>query len=219
MLGLPKNTVVNRSIPKSKFYDKTSINSKIKDLFIKEISNIIWKNKISKDTINLEPTEEVKEIEVFEIDLKENRFSKDILKQIDKFIPYNILYVLKFDDKVKLVVAYKEPNKNDESKMVVDSYYESDWIYEEDFELQLDLSHNLKHVYDELIKSFIKTKEIDTTTDIKEVIKKEKEIESLNKAIEKLQKKIKREKQFNRKVELNKILNAKKNELNKLLNI
>ncbi|MBF8984656.1 DUF4391 domain-containing protein [Lutibacter sp. B2] len=218
MLGLPESTVVNRTIPKSKFYDKTSINSKVKDLFVKEISNITWKNKISKDTINLEPTEAVKEIEVFEINLKENRFSKDILKHIDKFIPYNILYVLRFDHKAKLSIAYKEANKNDDSKMVIDSYYESEWVDESDFEFQFDLSHDLKYVYDELIKSFIKTTEVDTTTDIKEVIKQEKEMESLNKEIEKLQKQVKKEKQFNRKVELNKILNEKKYKLEKALN-
>ena len=86
MFNLPKTTVVNKTIPKVKFYEKTGADSKLKQLFIDDIEQITWKYKLSKDTINLDEGKKVKEIEIFEINLKHKDLSKDILKTIDKFI-------------------------------------------------------------------------------------------------------------------------------------
>ena len=64
MFNLPNTTVVNKAIPKTKFYEKTKADSKLKQLFIDDIEQIIWKNKLSKDTINLDEGKKVKEIEI-----------------------------------------------------------------------------------------------------------------------------------------------------------
>ena len=209
MFNLPKTTVVDKIIPKVKFYEKTKANSKLKQLFIDDIEQIIWKNKLSKDTINLDEGKKVKEIEIFEITLKHKDLSKDILKTIDKFIPYQILYILRFEDKIKFTIAYKDNNKNNENIMVVDSYYESDWINENECNISLDLINSLDYVYNELIKSFIPREIPKNNIDIKYIVQNEKEIQILEKEIDKLEKTLSKEKQFNKKVEVKKILREK----------
>lgn len=216
MFNLPKTTVVNKAIPKTKFYEKTKANSKLKQLFIDDIEQIIWKNKLSKDTINLDEGKKVKEIEIFEITLKHKDLSKDILKTIDKFIPYQILYILRFEDKIKFTIAYKDNNKNNENIMVVDSYYESDWINENECNISLDLINSLDYVYNELIKSFIPREIPKNNIDIKYIVQNEKEIQILEKEIDKLEKTLRKEKQFNKKVEVKKILREKIKQLQNL---
>lgn len=216
MFNLPKTTVVNKAIPKTKFYEKTKANSKLKQLFIDDIEQIIWKNKLSKDTINLDEGKKVKEIEIFEITLKHKDLSKDILKTIDKFIPYQILYILRFEDKIKFTIAYKDNNKNNENIMVVDSYYESDWINENECNISLDLINSLDYVYNELIKSFIPREIPKNNIDIKDIVQNEKEIQILEKEIDKLEKTLRKEKQFNKKVEVKKILREKIKQLQNL---
>ncbi len=218
MFNLPKTTVVNKVIPKIKFYEKTGANSKLKQLFIDDIEQIIWKNKLSKDTINLQEGNTVKEIEVFEINLKHKNLSKDILKTIDKFIPYHIFYVLSFEDEIKITIAYKENNKNNENLMVVDSYYESEWMNKNDCSIQLDLINSLDYVYNEFIK-FLIPRDLPkgNDNDIESIIENEKQIQILEKEIEQLEKNLKREKQFNKKVELKKVLRKKKELLQNML--
>ena len=216
MFNLPNTTVVNKAIPKTKFYEKTKADSKLKQLFIDDIEQIIWKNKLSKDTINLDEGKKVKEIEIFEIILKQKKLSKDILKTIDKFIPYQILYILRFEDKIKFTIAYKDNNKNNENIMVVDSYYESDWINENECNISLDLINSLDYVYNELIKSFIPREIPKNNIDIKYIVQNEKEIQILEKEIDKLEKTLRKEKQFNKKVEVKKILREKIKQLQNL---
>ena len=216
MFNLPKTTVVDKIIPKVKFYEKTKANSQLKQLFIDDIEQIIWKNKLSKDTINLDEGKKVKEIEIFEITLKHKDLSKDILKTIDKFIPYQILYILRFEDKIKFTIAYKDSNKNNENIMVVDSYYESDWINENECNINLNLINSLDYVYNELIKSFIPREIPKNKIDIKYIVQNEKEIQILEKEIDKLEKTLRKEKQFNKKVEVKKILREKIKQLQNL---
>ncbi len=216
MFNLPKTTVVDKIIPKVKFYEKTKVNSKLKQLFIDDIEQIIWKNKLSKDTINLDEGKKVKEIEIFEITLKHKDLSKDLLKTIDKFIPYQILYILRFEDKIKFTIAYKDNNKNNENIMVVDSYYESDWINENECNINLNLINSLDYVYNELIKSFIPREIPKNNIDIKDIVQNEKEIQILEKEIDKLEKTLRKEKQFNKKVEVKKILRERIKQLENL---
>lgn len=217
MFNLPKTTVVNKVIPKVKFYEKTRADSKLKQLFIDDIEQIIWRNKLSKDTINLQDGSTVKEIEVFEINLKHKYLSKDILKTIDKFIPYHIFYVLSFEDEIKITIAYKENNKNNENLMIVDSYYESKWMNKNDCNIQLDLINSLDYVYNEFIKYLLPREISKSNDDIKSIIQNEKEIKLVEKEIEKLERNLKKEKQFNKKVELKKVLRENKKHLEYLM--
>ena len=216
LLNIPKRAFYNRRIPKNKLYKQIGIDPKLERKFIDEIEHIIWKYKLSQETINLEPTKEVEEIQVFEIKLKERDISIEVLENIDRIIPYPILYIIRYNDNIKLTIAYKERNKIDENKMVVHSYYQSEWMKEYDLKIDILQGLNLKEVYDNIIRQLIPL-ESKIQDDIEELIELNERIESLKKEIKRLEKRIIKEKQFNRKVDLNIKLQKKKRELEELL--
>ena len=216
MLQLPASTLVNRKIPKSKFYEKLQANHHLKELFTQQVESIVWKHKLSKDTIRLEPKDDIEEIQVFEIHLKQKTYSQNILRSMDKAIPYPILHVLIFDDWIKLAIAYKERNRNDENKFVVRSYHESEWQPASELQFEVIQGLDLKAVYENIIRNLLKT-QVRPEDDIQSVLERQARIDKLMKECERLESKIHSEKQFNRKVELNMELQQKRKELNQLL--
>lgn len=217
MLNLPERTLYNRRIPKNKFYSNMKADSKIESLFVNEVDHIVWKHKLSEETTNLDSTKEVQEIQVFEIYLRGKHLSKEVLENIDKVIPYPILYILRYEEKIKLTIAYKERNKTDENRMVINSYYETNWVKEDELDIQLLSGLTLKDVYENILRQLIPI-ESSINQNIEDVIELNKSIENLKREIESLEKKVIREKQFNKKVEINRELRMKTKELNSLIN-
>lgn len=146
-VNLPSSTKVNRFISKEKFYTKTSVSSQLRQRFTDEIEKIRWTNKISPDTLNI-TSGEYSELQVFEITLKSSEVSNSLLKHIDTFIPYPILYMLKKPNLQKAVISFKEQGIKNENQMKVDTYFETQWI--EELELQLK-----GRSVDEIYKNFL----------------------------------------------------------------
>lgn len=216
MLKLPSSTLVNRKIPKRKFYEKLQANHQLKELFTQQVESIVWKYKLSKDTIRLEPKGDIEEIQVFEIYLKQMSYSQDILRSIDRAIPYPILHVLIYEEQVKLAIAYKERNRYDENRFVVHSYHESKWQPVDELRFDFIQGLDLKTVYENIIRNLLTVK-AKHDTELASALERQAQIDKLMKECQRLESKIRNEKQFNRKVELNMELQRKRKELNQLL--
>lgn len=206
-LHLPDSAFVNRFIAKTKFYEKAEINSKLKEEFVHKIQKITWLYKLSENTLGINKTDTVTEIQIFEIELKEQVIPKNILALIDKVIPYQILYQFKFNEQVAYAITLKGL-MNIEKSMPTD-YYFSEWNEPVQFDFT---GTDLEQVYQKLIKAFIKN-QTTQQNDFKAVIETDHKTKQLEKDIALLAKKISKEKQFNRKVELNKTLLAKQQQL------
>lgn len=217
MFQLPSSTLVNRKIPKNKFYEKLQANHHLKELFTEQVESIIWKHKLSKDTIRLEPKEDIEEIQIFEIHLKEQTYSLDLLRSIDKAIPYPILHILMYEDQAKLAIAYKERNQTDDNRSVVRSYHETDWQPVESIELNILQGLDLKAVYENIIRQLLPIK-VKPEIELSAVLERQAQIDKLTQECQRLESKIRAEKQFNKKVELNMELQRKRKELKQLLN-
>lgn len=216
MFQLPSSTLVNRKIPKNKFYEKLHANQHLKELFTEQVESIIWKHKLSKETIRLDPKDDIEEIQIFEIHLKEQTYSLDLLRNIDKAIPYPILHVLMYDGQAKLAIAYKERNQTDDNRSVVRSYHETDWQPAESIELDILQGLNLKVVYENIIRQLLPIK-VKPEIELTAVLERQAQIDKLTQECHRLESKIRAEKQFNKKVELNMELQRKRKELNQLL--
>ncbi len=94
MLGLPKTTEFNKRIPKQKFYENLEISPVLKKVFVDQVKIIYWRNKIATTTLNLAPGTNVTEIEVFEVKLNDQTLEEGMLRQMDREIPYHILFLL-----------------------------------------------------------------------------------------------------------------------------
>ncbi|MEC0140925.1 DUF4391 domain-containing protein [Paenibacillus macerans] len=217
MFQLPSSTLVNRKIPKNKFYEKLQANHHLRELFTDQVESIIWKHKLSKDTIRLEPKEDIEEIQIFEVHLKVQTYSLELLRSIDKAIPYPILHVLTYDGQAKLAVAYKERNQTDDNRSVVRSYHETDWQPMESIEMNILQGLDLKAVYENIIRQLLPIK-VKPEIELTAVLERQAQIDKLTQECQRLESRIRAEKQFNKKVELNMELQRKRKELKQLLN-
>lgn len=199
MIELPKECYVNKFIPKKTFYEKVQISTKIKQEFTDKVDKIIWKYKISEDNLNIKKTETVEEIEIFQIYLRETYNCKNIIKVIQKNILYPILFEIISGENVCYSIEYGK------------DLWTSEWNDEILFQIQ---GINLKIVYENLVRKLIKKEE--RSISLEEEINKIKKINLLEKEISKLKSKIKKEKQFNRKVEYNEQLIELKHKLGEI---
>ena len=88
MLGLPSSTEVNRRVAKEKLYLNTNLTPKLQDMIKSQIEAVIWRNKLSCNTIGVGAGEFVKEIQIFEVQLRQQGLNKNVLSAIAKAIPY-----------------------------------------------------------------------------------------------------------------------------------
>lgn len=213
--NFPKATAFGRMLAKSKIYDHATPTAKVKELFVKEVEKIIWLHKLSPATINLPDSDGVQEIQVFSILLRTGELSQEVLHTIDKAIPSPILFELKYGGKIKYAASYKRPSEADKSKWVVSSYFFSDWMKEGSSATELPVVLNMGALYHSLLTSlsplpFRQGEKLgDLVTRVDLLRTKEREAE-------KVESRIKKEKQFNRRVELNRTLNALKQEIENL---
>ena len=198
MINLPSNCEVNKFIPKKTFYEKVNISSSAKQDFIDKLEKIYWKYKLSEDTINITKTEEVEEIEIFELVLKEKCDVKSLLKVITKEIPYIILFIIKYNDEFQYAIK------------VDDNILITSWNEEKDFKF---IGLNLKEVYNDIVRKIIND---DSTENITKALEITKQREELEKKINSLKSKINKEVQFKKKVELNQELRILKQKMTEL---
>lgn len=197
MLGLPKSTEFNKRIPKQKFYENIAVTSAIKKAFVEQIRIIYWRNKIAATTLNLAVGEQVTEIEVIEIKLARPQINETMLKQIDKEIPYHILFVLSFDGKVQAWIGYKEPAGGGNKAFKVNKYYHTEWMPEEELHLSIN-GLNMDAVWENLIIQ-VGNVEVGQGKSLDEQIQIDDQKAKLQKKIEKLEKQAWNEKQPNKK--------------------
>lgn len=214
LLDLLKSTEFNKRIPKQKFYDNISVPPAVKRSFVDHIKVIYWRNKIATTTINLAAGKNVTELEVFEIKLNFPYFDEAILREIDKQIPYHILYLMEYNGKYQMWICYKELSGSGNNAFKVDSYYHTDWLEADDIDLKLE-GLNLDIVYENIVRQIAgdTLSLTDEGEDIKDSIKRSREIEKINKQIRYLENKRRREKQFNRQMEINSEIKKLRREL------
>ena len=206
MLGLPKTTEFNKRIPKQKFYENISVTPALRRIFIDQIKVVYWCNKIAPSTMNLEAGNNVTEIEVFEVKLNSVPLDTSVLRQIDKEIPYHIVFLLGYEGKYQAWTAYKEKAGSSSNAFKVDTYYQTDWIPEDELVLKLD-GLNMDAVYENYVRQIagdtLRSASSGEPESLKESVERDKQIQQLQKQIDALQTKIRREKQLNRQMELN----------------
>jgi len=215
MLGLPQSTEFNKRIPKQKFYENLSISSSLKQSFVEQIKSIHWRNKIAASTVNIAAGSEVEEIEVFEIKLTGETIDEGILKQMDKEIPYHILFLLEFDGKYQAWIGYKEEAQSGKGMFKVNNYYHTEWIKLNELPVKME-GLSIDAVYENFVRQIAGgTLETSNQESLKASIERNNKRQELLKQIDKLQKQVRKEKQFNVQMQLNAKLKTLKKELDK----
>lgn len=214
MLGFPQTTEFNKRIPKQKFYENIDVSPTLKRVFVEQIKLIHWRNKLAESTINIASGQTVTEIEVIEIKLTQPLLDEAVLRQIDKEIPYHILFVLSYGNKVQAWTGYKEAAESGKKAFKVNRYYHTEWMLED--ELILDIEGlNMDAVWDNFIIQ-VGGVELEQGNNLAEQIERDDRKLQLSKNIEKLEKQARNEKQPSKKFQLVQQVKALKKQLAEL---
>lgn len=242
-MNIPEACRVGNTIYKKLFYENGAMTSTDKELFTSGIEKIIWKYSFKEENLNVKAfkNEELdyEEIALIEVSLINESKYKRIAEIIHRAIPYPLILIFTFKDKVLINTAYKRINKVDESRNTVEDFVFSYWIdinilkgNEISFIKSIDIMNlSFTNIY-KFYCSFVEKVNIlnasnvagDFETlrnkDIQEVNNLNSQIEELNGEIEKLKIEINKEQHFNKKMDINikmKKLESKKSKLIEML--
>lgn len=201
ILNFPSSTIVDKPVPKNAFYGRTT-DSSLRNFLTREFESIIWLYKLAPATLNVENGESVHEIDVFCCKMKEYGYSIKPFYAMDELLPRHTIFIIEYGGKFDLLMHHKEMS-------VV--HGEQKWkcgISELKRDIRIDADtlniqgQSMDAVYNGLL-SQISGLSASTKEEYKEQVDVRKQIESIQKQIVTLQKRIKAEKQFNRQMELN----------------
>ena len=203
VVGFPQATEFNKRIPKQKFYENIEVSPALRRVFVDQIRLMYWRNKLAASTLNIAAGETVTEVEVFEVRLNEPQLDEAVLKQIDKEIPYHILFILTFDGKAQAWIGYKEAAGSGSNAFKVSRYYHTDWMPEDELHFRVD-GLSMDAVYESLVRQIAGDElQTDSGESLKESVQREERKKQLEKQIAALENKMRREKQLNRQMEMN----------------
>ena len=208
----PKSAAYGRIVPKSKIYEHVSPGKALKELFVRQVDQIIWQHKLAPETVNLRQTPSVPEIEIFSIILKDGELKNDVLRSIDQAIAFPLLFELLYGDKCKVIAAYKRPSEADSAKWVVSDYFESAWLPIETPRKPLPVVLDLEALYEHLLASLMPFPSRNGER-LQQRVERMSTIRFKQREMEKCESRLRKEKQFNRKVEINAELRELKREL------
>ena len=201
ILNFPSTTIVNKPVPKNAFYGRSS-DSSLCEFLTREFESIVWLYKFAPATLNVEDGEYVHEIDLFYCRMKENEYSIKPFCAMDELLPRHTVFLIEYGGKFDLLMHHKE---------ISFVHGEQKWkcgVSEIQRDIRIDADtlniqgQSMDAVYNGLL-SQISGLSASTREEYKEQVDVRKQIESIQKQILMLQKRIKAEKQFNRQMELN----------------
>lgn len=216
-IELPKSTEFNKKIPKQKFYENLEISPALKKIFIEQVDKILWSYKIASSNTNLADGNLVKEIEVFEVFLKSPNLDDELLRHIDRAVPYHIVFILEYQGRYKACISYKEAAISGNRAFKVNSYYYTDWLDKQDLPLKLE-GLSLDAAYENFVRQIAgeTLQKMVSDESLKDSVARSEQKELLQKQILALESKIRKEKQLNKQMQINNELKKLKRNLEEL---
>lgn len=211
----PPQAAVGRVLPKNKLYEHAKPGSAVRALFVSQVEQITWAYKLAPETVNLPAAPGVPEIEIFELTLKTSKLDASVLRCIDKAIPFPILFQLRFKERIQPIAAYKRPSDGDASQWVISGYLSAPWQSDARTRPPLPVALNLRGLYEQLLRPLMPVP-ARAGESLREHVDRGTLLRGKQSEIDKLAARLGKEKQFNRKVELNAQLRTIRKELNHL---
>jgi hypothetical protein len=235
----PQAAAFGRVIPKAKLYEHASANRTLKEGFVREVEQILWSHKLAPETINLAATDAVAEIQVFRIVQKTALLDRELLRAIDKAIPFPLIFELSHAARIQLAAAWKRPSEADRSRWVVGDYFDADWLPEDAPREPLPVATTLGALYERLLSPLVERQTAgvvpgalsavaeapqgytnpqphDEPVSLEARIERAEAIKAKMREVERIKARLARERQFNKRVAINAELRAAKQALAQL---
>lgn len=212
LIAYPAKAAFGRSLPKAKIYEHGVANRRLKDLFVKQVDQIVWQYKLAPETINLPARPGVPEVQIFGLQLKTPELHRDVLRCIDGAIPLPILFELTFEGRVQVTAAYKQPSESDSARWVASDYFSTDWLPADRQRAEMPVALHLGSLYEQLVQRLIPLRPRPQEA-LPSLIERFGKVQALRRELQKAISTLETEKQFNRKVEINGIVRKLKLDL------
>ncbi|MBX9945627.1 MAG: DUF4391 domain-containing protein [Reyranella sp.] len=215
LFDYPRSAAFGRVLPKSKIYEHAGASAGLKQLFVSQVDQIVWRFKLAPETINLAATASVTEIQIFEISLRAGSLDEDVLRAIDCAIPFPLIFELTWSGKCRATAAFKRPSEADASKWVISEYFSTKWVGESGPRDPLPVALDLGGLYDKLLTAMMPA-QVRSDGPIQERVDRLEAIRAQAREVDRIKSRLTREKQFNKRVEINAELRDAKMELERL---
>jgi hypothetical protein len=230
-LNIPDSCFVGSTIYKKLFYENAHLSSSDKSLFTDIINKIVWLYCLKPETINIpvykDEVREYPEIEVIEVTVNKDYKLNRIAEIMMRTIPYPMLLIFKLEDKIRFYMAHQRTSQSDSSKNTIEEFISTDWLSNDSaLFAKLDIKQmsftNIYTLYSDIVdaisiynlSAIMPTDDTVTGAKARELSAK---IEDIEQRIANLRSKLKKETQFNRKMELNIEIKRLEQSKNKLL--
>ena len=214
MLSYPQSTIVDKVVPKTMFYKFMEVNPRMKVRFVNDVVSITWLYKLSASTLNVTDTPDLKEIEVFVAQLKQPDCPLDSFSFIDANMPHHIVFVLVHEDNAMLLINYKEWADNTHTKFKITQTFASLWVKTEELSLTIQ-GQSLPRIYENFVAQVSGIGEHKAGA-MAEIVQLKKAIAKAEAELDALQKKMRREPQYDVQVKINKEVKVKRQEVEEL---
>ena len=219
LFAYPKQAEFGRVLPKNKIYEHSGANTRLKDLFVEQVEQIVWRYKLAPETINLAAKAGVPEIQVFAIQLKTPELHHDVLRCIDGAVQFPTIFELTqgqgADARTQVVASYKRPGEADSANWVCSEYFASGWMPTTSDRAPLPLALDLGGLYEQLLHRLMPIP-ARTHESLRDLVARAEQVMVKGREVEKAEARLVKEKQFNRKVEINSALRQLKADLEQM---
>ena len=214
LLNYHKDVIVDRVVPKTMFYKFMEVNPRMKVRFVNDVEKITWLYKLSANTLNVTSSDDLVEIDVFVATLKQQDCPTDLFTFIDTNMPHHIVFILEYDNSYMILLNYKDWADNTHTKFKITKSFASLWM--DDNRLSLEIQgQSLSRIYENFVAQVSGIGEHKAGA-MAEIVDLEKRIAAMETELQNLQKKMRKEPQYDKQVKMNKQVKAKRHELDEL---
>ncbi len=214
ILNYPESCIVNRVVPKTMFYKFMEVNPRMKTRFVNDVVNITWLYKLSASTLNVTDREDMREIEVFVVNLKQPDCPTDLFSFIDTNMPHHIVFILAHENNTMLLINYKDWADNTHTKFKITQSFASLWMKTNELSLSIQ-GQSLPRIYENFVAQVSGIGEHKAGA-MAEIVELKKRIAKAEAELDALQKKMRKEPQYDVQVKINKEVKAKRKEVEQL---
>jgi hypothetical protein len=198
----PPKTAHGRVIPKTRIYDGAGASRALQAKFVNQVERMEWTHVLRPDTLNLKAADGVAELAVVAITLHKPDIDAAILAAIERAIPRPLVLELSHNARTRLCMAWKRPSLAGGEQWVTSPHFMGPWMTADTKRSALPPALDMAALYAALLDPLLPPRISETETLAERVIRAE-EAARLEREATRLSAAIAREKQFNRKVELN----------------
>ena len=217
MYLFPEQSRVDKVVHKNKIYERARPPKTVRELFVAEVGQIVWKHKLSSETLRLPPANGIEEVQVFEIAIRCRKLSPRVLQTLDRAIPYPVFFRLCRPDRAtQWIAAYKRPAESGSHAWVLGDYYSTAWTDSPEPSAPLPVALDVAGVYEQMLLPLIGLAPR-VGERLPGLVAREIQIRQLRRQVDALTAKMKSEKLFNRKVNVHADRRQREAELSALL--